>query len=132
MTQFEARMEAELNLLRPHYTTVEYTVADEMYWFRVEPVRTAQGWSSEATPVVFSVTSGYPGAEPYGFYIPEKLSYENAPPAEHTAQHQSPFSGIWRFLSWAPDGWQPAGDVTAGSNLWAWVRSFVRRFEEGR
>ena len=126
------RMEAELALLRLHYTKVEYAAADGMHWFKVEPVRTAQGWSSEVTPVAFSVTQGHPGAEPYGFYIPVELCYEKAPPAEHSATHQPPFRDVWRFLSWAPDGWRPTADVTTGSNLWGWVRSFVRRFEEGR
>lgn len=128
----EMRMEAELDLLRLHYTKVKHVAADGLHWFRVESVRTVQGWSSDATPVVFSVTQGYPAAVPYGFYVPEELSYEKSSPAEHPAPNQPPFPGIWRFLSWQAESWLPTAKVATGSNLWAWVRTFVHRFEEGR
>lgn len=128
----KTRMEAELDLLRLHYTKIEYVAADGLHWFSVETVRTAPGWSSEATPVAFSVTQGHPGVAPYGFYVPEELSYEMASPADHPAPHQPPFCGVWRFLSWQAEDWRPTANVATGSNLWAWVRTFVHRFKEGR
>ena len=128
----EARINEELALLRRHYDAVEYFETSDIHWFRVEAVRTAPSWSSDTTAVAFSVTQGYPGAEPYGFYVPTELMYGGQPPNEHSAQCQPPFSGTWRFLSWSPENWRQSADVTAGSNLWGWVRSFVKRFEEGK
>ena len=128
----EARINEELALLRRHYDAVEYIETSEIHWFRVEAVRTAPNWSSDTTVVAFSVTQGYPGAEPYGFYVPIELMYGGHPPDEHSAPYQPPFTGTWRFLSWSPENWQQTADVTTGSNLWGWVRSFVRRFEEGK
>jgi hypothetical protein len=126
------RIEAELALLRLHYDTVEHIEAGGLHWFRVAPVRTADHWSAETTPAVFSVTQGYPGAPPYGFYVPADLMFKGAPPAEHPAPHQPPFVGTWRFLSWNAEGWRATADVASGSNLWGWVRGFVQRFREGK
>ena len=126
------RIKAELALLRRYYDTVDYTECSNVHWFKVEGVRTAPNWSSEATVVVFSVTQGYPGAPPYGFYVPAELMYAGHPPDQRPAPHQPPFAGAWRFLSWTLENWQPEADLTTGSNLWSWVRSFVKRFEEGK
>ena len=126
------RMEAELSLLRLHYAQVEYVRNGGLHWYRVESVRTAEGWSSNMTPVAFSVTEGHPGPPPYGFYIPAGLTYAGSTPADHPAPYQPPFHGTWLFLSWQALDWQPDSDIASGSNLWAWVRSFVHRFEEGR
>ena len=128
----EARIGAELALLRQRYEAVEHIEALDIHWFRVEAVRTAPDWSLDKTEVVFSVTQGYPGVKPYGFYVPVELTYAGHPPDEHSAPYQPPFAGTWRFLSWDSENWQPTADVTTGSNLWGWVRSFVKRFEEGK
>ena len=128
----EARINEELALLRRHYDAVEYIGTSDIHWFRVEAVRTAPNWSSDTTVVAFSITQGYPGTAPYGFYVPAELMYEGHSPNEHSAPHQPPFAGTWRFLSWYIENWRPTDDLTTGSNLWGWVRSFVKRFEEGK
>ena len=128
----EARINAELALLRRHYDAVEHIEASGLHWFRVATVRTAPNWSSDTTEVAFSVTQGHPGTELYGFYVPAELTYAGYHPDEQLASHQPPFAGTWRFLSWYPENWRPTADVTTGSNLWGWVRSFVKRFEEGK
>ena len=128
----EERINAELALLRRHYDTVEYIETSDIHWFKVEGIRTAPDWSSDMTEVAFSVTQGYPGAAPYGFYVPAELMYAGHPPDENSASYQPPFTGTWRFLSWTLENWRPTADLTTGSNLWGWVRSFVKRFEEGK
>lgn len=128
----EARINDELALLRRHFDAVEYIEASGIHWIRVASVRTAPNWSSDTTMVVFSVTQGYPGTAPYGFYIPAELMYEDHPPDELSAPNQPPFSGAWHFLSWNIENWRATADLTTGSNLWGWVRSFVKRFEEGK
>ena len=127
-----ARIEAELELLGLHFRHVEHTEASGLHWFRVEGLRTPEGWTPELIHVAFSVTQGYPGAEPYGFFVPADLAQAGAPPSEHQAPHPPPFPGNWRFLSWQPEGWRPTADVQTGSNLWGWVRSFMHRLREGR
>lgn len=127
----EPRIEAELNLLRLHYETVEYQQAPGLHWFLVKSLRTTEGWSPEAIPVVFSVTEGHPGTPPYGFFVPDHLTFRGTPPTETAAKNQPPFPGTWRFLSWQAMNWQMADDVRAGSNLWGWVRSFIHRLREG-
>lgn len=127
----EARTEAELSLLRLYYRTVEHRSANGLHWFLVGQIRTPQDWSPDAIDVAFSVTEGHPGAQPYGFFVPEDLTFQGALPTQNSAQHQPPFPGSWRFLSWQPVDWRPTADVRSGSNLWGWVRSFVQRLREG-
>jgi len=125
------RIEAELALLRQHYAQVDYLAANALHWFKVHVLKTPEGWSPPEIPVVFAVTEGHPGAQPYGFYVPAELSLNGKPPSEHKAPHQPPFEGAWRFLSWQPEGWRATGDVRTGSNLWGWVRTFIHRLREG-
>ena len=55
----EARINAELALLRRHYDAVEHIEASGLHWFRVATVRTAPNWSSDTTEVAFL---GYTGS----------------------------------------------------------------------
>ena len=125
------RIDAELNLLRQHYAKVDYLAANAMHWFRVEVLKTPDEWSPRGIPVVFAVTEGHPGAEPYGFFVPEDLNLKGTPPSGKKVPHPPPFEGRWRFLSWKPEGWHATADVGSGSNLWGWVRSFMHRLREG-
>lgn len=127
-----ARIEAELGLLRLHYQEAEYLHAGGLHWFRVGPLLTPENWSPGEIPAVFSVTEGHPGAVPYGFYVPAALAFNGKPPSEHAAPHQPPFPGKWRFLSWQAVGGRPTADISTGSNLWGWVRSFLQRLREGQ
>jgi hypothetical protein len=98
----------------------------------VESIRTPENWSPNLIHAAFSVTRGYPGAPPYGFYVPTYLAYRGSPPSETNAPHQPPFPGKWRFLSWQAEDWSATADVQTGSNLWGWVRGFVHRLREGQ
>jgi len=126
------RIEAELALLKSQYRDVEYISQSGQHWFRLEPLYTPEDCSPDEIPVVFSVTQGHPGAEPYGFFVPADVRHRGANLAAKPAPHQPPFSGNWIFLSWAPVGWRPTGEVSTGSNLWAWARTFVQRLKEGQ
>ena len=125
------RMNDELALLRQHYAKVDYLAANAMHWFMVQMLKTPDKWSPVEIPGVFAVTEGYPGAQPYGFFVPDALNLNGKPPSEHQAPHPPPFEGKWRFLSWQPEGWHATADVSSGSNLWGWVRTFMHRLREG-
>lgn len=125
------RIKAELELLRRYYPQVDYLAANTMHWFQVQALKTPDGWAPDEISAIFAVTEGHPGAEPYGFFVPHELVTGGRPPSEHSAKHQPPFDGKWRFLSWSPVGWQAAADIRTGSNLWDWVRSFPHRLREG-
>lgn len=125
------RIKAELALLRQHFDHIEHVLEDRMHWFKVQSLKMPEGWAPAKVPVVFSVTEGYPGVQPYGFFVPVELNLAGESPTEHSAPHQPSFGGTWRFLSWTPEGWQETADLNTGSNLLAWVRTFPHRLREG-
>lgn len=127
-----ARIKAEHELLRLHFTQADYVESGGLHWFLVGPLRTPENWSPDTVLAAFSVTQGHPGAVPYGFYVPAELTFNGGPPAEQGAPHQPPFPGRWRFLSWNATNWQATADVSTGSNLWGWARSFIHRLREGK
>lgn len=125
------RIDSELKLLRLHYANVEYKEENNLHWFKVGNISTPKGWSPSHIHVIFFVTQGHPGTQPYGFFVPAELKLEGQLPSETSAKHQPPFPENWRFLSWQPVNWHATSDVCTGDNLWGWVRSFLRRLEEG-
>ena len=125
------RIESELALLRQHFDHVEYVLENNMHWFKVQSLKMPDGWSPARIPVVFSVTEGYPGAEPYGFFVPVELNLDGTQPTDGEAPNQPPFDKSWRFLSWSSVEWQPTADLRTGSNLWNWVQTFPHRMREG-
>ena len=126
-----ARIRAELELLRQNFSEVGYEHHGGMHWFCVGPLRTPAPWSPETVSVAFAVTEGHPGTPPYGFFVPAALTLNGTPPAENGPPAPPPFPGNWRFLSWQAEGWVATADILTGSNLWGWVRSFPHRLKEG-
>ena len=125
------RIEAEIALLRKHYQVVDFV--SEGRWARLQPYRTGAGWSIDPIAVAFQVPIGFPGAPPYGFYVPADLRHGGAVPGNYQPNpKQPPFDGRWAMLSWATDGsWFPTADLMTGSNLLNWVLSFADRFAQG-
>lgn len=131
---FADRIEGELCLLRERYGDVTYLPDGQ--WVLIPSFKTgAPSWTPGTLDVAFQIPTGYPGAPPYGFYVPVDTRYNGALPGNYKepAPSQPPFEGIWGVFSWsAQDGeWKPGADVTSGSNLVDWVRGFGKRFREG-
>lgn len=126
------RIDQELGLLRQRYPALEYR--EEGRWVRIPAYPLPAGWNQSSTDVAFQIPVGYPGTQPYGVCTPTGLLFNGQPPDNcQTAEPTPPFGGSWIRFSWAPDGpWQPAADVTAGSNLLNWVIGFADRFREGK
>jgi hypothetical protein len=128
----DERIEQELALLRRYYEQVEYV--PEGRWVRIWPVMTGSGWSEDPVAAAFQIPSGFPGAPPYGFYVPAGLLHHGKQPQNYQpeAPSQLPFEGRWAMFSWAQDGsWRATSDLVSGSNLFNWSRSFRDRFAEG-
>lgn len=130
----EARITAELDLLRRRYPTLEYR--DEGRWVRLPGYPLPDGWGAKCTDVAFQIPSGFPGAPPYAFYALAGLRFKGEVPQNYSepAPTQPPFGGTWGVFSWAPDDgqWRPTADPVTGSNLANWASGFADRFREGR
>lgn len=94
------------------------------------------GWTPNPVDISFQISDAFPGAPPYGIFVPAGLRYNGAMPQNYTepAAGQPPFGGLWGVFSWAvADGadWRPSNSVEHGVNLLQWVRGFTQRFLEG-
>ena len=126
-------MDQELALLRQRYGDVRYCA--EGRWVRVPAYCLPPNWNLTATDVAFQIPIGYPGTQPYGICVPAGLLFNNEKPSDYVepADPPPPFGGRWGRFSWTPDSpWQPATNITAGSNLLNWVVGFADRFKQGK
>jgi len=126
------RIEEELVILRRHYPNLDFRPDGQ--WVKIPDYPVSPGWNRERTDVAFQIPLGYPGTQPYGIYVPSGIRFQATMPQNFSepAGVQPPFGGTWGIFSWQIDGtWFPATQVTAGSNLWMWVRGFMDRFKGG-
>lgn len=128
----QSRIDQELVLLRKYYSSLEYQQNDQ--WIRIASYPLPPDWNKEITDVAFQIPIGYPGAPPYGIYVPVGLLHKGSMPNNYKepAENRPPFDGTWGFFSWThTDPWKPTGDLITGANLLNWVRGFSDRFREG-
>jgi len=125
------RIDQEVALLRQRFPSLER----QGDWIKLPDYPLPPGWNRNKTDVAFVIPPTYPGAPPYGFFVPVGLQFEGRFPGNYKepASQVLPFEGNWGLFSWQPDGgqWQPKEQVTAGSNLMNWAESFANRFREG-
>lgn len=117
------RVNDELEHLQRHFDGVECIEDNGSYWLRVPGLVLESYCAPADIPIVFSLTKGFPGAPPYGFFVPANTTRHGKPVADQAPPAQPPFVGDWRFVSHQPVSWRPAASVTNGDNLWGWVRS---------
>lgn len=127
------RIDQEVCLLVDQFGDVDYERGSQ--WIRIPEIPLPEGWNRTATDVAVQIPPGYPGAPPYGIYVPAGLRYRGKVPKNYKepAANAPPFPGQWGVLSWTPsDGrWRATADVTTGANLLRYVRGFDQRFAEG-
>lgn len=126
------RIGAEIELLRRAYPNLEQKEA----WVRLSGVALPPGWAPNPIDVSFQISAAFPGAPPYGIFVPAGLRFNGVMPKNYSepAGSQPPFGGAWGVLSWAiADGadWRPSASVEHGVNLLQWVHGFQQRFAEG-
>jgi Prokaryotic E2 family E len=126
-----ARIETEVSLLRSVYPDLEYQ--PEGYWVRIPVYRLPDGiWSRTEVEVSFQIPAGIPGEAPYGFYVRPQLALASGTaPNNYTYGTPTPFGSDWGKFSWALEPWAPHAEVTSGSNMLNFARSFYGRFTEG-
>ena len=130
----EERIKKELALLRQRYPELEYY--EDGYWLLIPSYPLPEGWNLPVSQVAFQIPVEYPGAPPYGFYVPIGLLFNQVRPDNYIepAKIQPPFQGTWGFFSWTTiDGkWRITNDLITGSNLLNWVMGFSDRFKDGK
>lgn len=125
----DARLEAELKLLRTRFPDLEFHEAGR--WVLLPDYPISPGWSAERIPIAFQVQPGHPATPPYAFAVPDSLIFNGTVPGNSTAPASVPFPGSWRQISWSPESWTPTADPQKGSNLVQWAIGFIQRFREG-
>src|SRR5262245_44119486 len=100
--------------------------------FAVPAVSLPAGWSMPQIDETFEISDAFPGAPPYGIYVPAGLRFNGQQPQNYRepAERQPPFGGTWGIFSWTvadAGDWQPAASVERGVNLLQWVRGFSQR-----
>jgi hypothetical protein len=91
-------------------------------------------WNYEYLPISFRAQVGYPGAQPYGFFVPADIQFKGSTPQNFQAQvsDRPPFDGDWGIFSWSPqDQWKPGTTPQSGSNFFNFALSFAERFRSG-
>lgn len=130
------RIAEELQLLRETFGKVDHVEADGNDWFRIKRYAFPPGWTKDGLPVeleqvLFNANSSYPTGDPYAFWTPTGLKFNDQVP-EAGEVSNSAFGGQWLQFSWAPDGtWRAGSTVKSGSNLTDWAKSFAKRLAEG-
>lgn len=125
------RLAKEFELLKTRYPAVKYL---EDGWFIVPDHPLPAGWNRSTTDVAIWAKPEYPGAQPYGIYVPIGIRFGQAVPQNYTEPTNPvpPDGQQWGIFSWTMEiGWYPTADVVSGSNLLKWSRGIEKRFAEG-
>ena len=128
------RVKAESKLLKVSGYITENDEEGEWILIKDYPIPEESSWNRVKTDICFQILAEYPGAPPYGFYVPSGILYNGQRPNNYTepSNNKPPFSGDWGFFSWKMNsGWFATDDLVSGSNLLNFVRTFSERFNEG-
>jgi hypothetical protein len=126
-------LEEELMLIRSRFP--DALLSGE--WFHLGVVKVPNaGWNRATTEMVIRAPKGYPGATPYGVFVPMGMQANGATPDNYTepAGEAPPFPGQWGVFSWqSQDGiWKPGSTPGNGSNLLNFALSAVLRLTQGK
>jgi hypothetical protein len=132
------RIAEELQLLRETFGKVDQAEADGADWFRIRRYGFPSGWTKDgvqigSAEVLLKADAAYPTNEPYAFWAPSGLRFNEQVPNNVGEVGNPAFEGQWTQFSWAPDEgtWRPGSTVKSGSNLTDWAKSFAKRLAQG-
>jgi hypothetical protein len=125
------RIEEEIALVLRAYPDLEFQSAD--LWARIPSYPLPDGiWHQEIVEVAFQFPAGLPGQQPYGFWVRPGLELRTGGTiSSYTFPVTTPFGDQFGQFSWSPEVWTPRAEITAGTNMLDFVRSFSRRLAEG-
>lgn len=126
----DGRIEQELALLRAVYPDLEWH--PDQLWVRIPAYAVPPGhWRELAADVACRVPPTV-GEQPYAFFVRPGLSpLKNNEVTNYVYPSPTPFGDDWGQFSWAPEIWEPHVEITRGSNMLNFVRSFADRLREG-
>jgi hypothetical protein len=124
------RIEQELVLLRAVYPDLEWR--PDTFWARIPAYSVPRGpWQARVTEVAFRIPPTV-GEQPYAFLVrPGLAAVDGRPITNYTYPVSTCFGDGWGQFSWAPEVWAPNVEITRGSNMLNFVRSFANRLREG-
>ncbi len=131
----DERIKKEIALLKKYYKDLELDENGKWVIIRNYSLPKNMKWNKEVIDLCFVIPIGYPGANPYGIYVPLELKYGEQQPnnINPNIKEKPPFPGNWVLLSWTPvEKWNYKSEITKGSNLLNFVQSFCYRFKDGR
>jgi hypothetical protein len=122
------RIQQELDLLRAVFPELEWR--PDAFWARI-PVYPVPGdvWQPAVVEVAFRIPPTA-GEQPYAFFVRPGLQAP-AQITNYTYPASTCFGDDWGQFSWAPEVWCPHAEITRGSNMLHFVRSFADRLREG-
>jgi len=125
------RIEQELAILKTVYPDLEWY--PESFWVRIPSYSLPDGvWKQSEIELAFQMPQSLPGQQPYGFWVRPGLELANAGvPNNYTFPVTTSLGDGWGQFSWSLMSWQPQANITAGSNMLNFVRSFADRLREG-
>jgi len=125
------RVEQELSLLRAVYPDLDWR--GDVLWARIPSyVVPAMMWKQREVEIAFQIPGELPGQAPYGFWVrPGLEAIDGRAISNYTYPVSIPFGDGWGQFSWSPVTWEPKADITTGSNMVNFVRSFADRLREG-
>jgi hypothetical protein len=124
------RIEQELILLRAVYPDLEWR--PDAFWARIPDYAVPPAlWEPPEVEVAFRIPPTV-GEQPYAFWIrPGLRAIGGRQITNYTHPTSTCFGDGWGQFSWAPEVWAPHVEITRGSNMLNFVRSFADRLREG-
>lgn len=126
----DGRVEQELSLLRAVYPDLEWR--PDTFWVRIPAYPIPGGhWNQDAAEIACRIPPTV-GEQPYAFFVrPGLTTVDGREITNYTHPSATVFGDDWGQFSWAPETWAPHVDITSGSNMLNFVRSFADRLREG-
>lgn len=124
------RIQEELGLLRTVHPDLEWRA--DAFWVRMPAYVVPSGhWAQSVVEVACRIPPTV-GEQPYAFFVRPGLgAADGRPITNYNFPVSTCFGDDWGQFSWAPDVWVPHVEITRGSNMLNFVRSFADRFREG-
>jgi hypothetical protein len=121
----------ELKLLRGFWPDLEFI--PDGNWVLRRDYSLPSGWNKEIVDLAIRIPAGFPGEQPYGFWVAGGLVLESAAPISNYAFPSETIPGSdesWGKFSWSPEAWTPGAEPGQGMGMIHFAQSVWRRLLE--